>query len=321
MERFAYKDATTVADAVSMLKAEDSSILAGGTDLLNLLKKGALTNPPQKLVNIKNIPGLNFINEDAQGLTIGATTKLSDIAASSVVREKYSALAKAAEAVASPPLREMGTIAGNLCQEVQCWYFRRSFLTGTFFDCVKKGGSTCFAIKGDNRYHSIFGGRGGCVAVNSSDLAPVLIALNAKIKTSARVIEAERFFTGEGHKTTVLNDDEIVTEIRIPAPNSGTKQTFTKFALRPTIDFAVVNVATAIMIEDGKVSEARIVLNAVAAGPKRAIGVEDALKGKVISESVAETAAAALAMGTVPLADNKYKVQIAKTLVKRAILD
>jgi xanthine dehydrogenase YagS FAD-binding subunit len=320
MERFAYKNATTVADAVSILRTEKASILAGGTDILNLLKMGALTNPPKTLVNIKNISGLDSISEDAQGLNIGALTKLSDIAASSVVKEKYSALAKAAEAVASPPLREMGTIAGNICQEVQCWYFRRSFLTGTFFDCLKKGGLTCFAIKGDNSYHSIFGGTRGCVAVNASDIAPVLIALNAKIKTTARVIEADRFFTGEGHKTTALNDDEIVTEIQIPAPNSGTKQTFTKFAPRPTIDFAVVNVATAITIEGGKVSDARIVLNAVALAPRRATGAEDALKGKIISESVAETAAAAIVKGTVPLADNKYKVQIAQTLVKRAVL-
>lgn len=320
MERFAYKDAATVADAVSMLKGEGASVLAGGTDLVNLLKKSALTNPPKKLVNIKNIPGLNFIREDAQGLTIGAATKLSDIAASLIIREKYSALSKAAEAVASPPLREMGTIAGNLCQEVQCWYFRRPFLTGTFFDCARKGGRTCFAIAGDNRYHSIFGGARGCVAVNASDIAPVLIALNAKIKTTARVIEAERFFTG-AHKTTTLNDDEIITEVRIPAPNSGAKQTFTKFALRPTIDFAVVNVATLITIEDDKVADARIVLNAVAPAPRRATGVEEALKGKAIGESVAETAAAAIAKGAVPLAGNKYKVQIAKTLVKRAILN
>lgn len=320
MEKFTYKNATTVAEAVSMLKSEDVSILAGGTDILGLLKKGALTNPPQKLVNIKNIPGLDFIREDPQGLTIGATTRLSDIAASSVVREKYSALAKAAEAVASPPLREMGTIAGNICQEVQCWYFRRSFLTGTFFNCVKKGGSTCFAIKGDNRYHSIFGGAKGCVAVNSSDIAPVLIALNAKIKTTARVIEAEKFFIGE-RKTTDLNDNEIVTQIRIPSPNFGTKQNFIKFAQRPTIDFPVVNVATSITIEDGKVSDARIVLNAVAPVPIRATGVEDVLKGKVISESVAETAVAAIVNATAPLKDNKYKVQIVKALIKGAILD
>jgi xanthine dehydrogenase YagS FAD-binding subunit len=320
MKRFAYKNATTIADAVSILKKGNASVLSGGTDILNLLKMGALTNPPETLVNIKNIPSLDSISEDAEGLTIGALAKLSDIAASPAVKEKYSALAKAAEAVASPPLREMGTIAGNLCQEVQCWYFRRSFLTGTFFDCFKKGGRTCFAVKGDNRYHSIFGGTRGCVAVNASDIAPVLIALNAKIKTTVRVIEAERFFTGEGHKTTALNDDEIVTEIQIPAPNSGTRQTFTKFALRPTIDFAVVNVATAITIEDGKVSDARIVLNAVALAPRRATGAEEALKGQVISEAVAETAAAAIVKGTVPLAGNMYKVQIAKTLVKRAVL-
>lgn len=320
MERFAYENAVTVADAVNMLKVENVSVLAGGTDILNLMKKSALTNPPRKLVNIKNIPGLDFISEDVQGLTIGATTKLSNIAASSVVIKKYSALAKAAEAVASPPIREMGTIAGNICQEVQCWYYRRAFLTGTFFNCARKSGRTCFAIQGDNRYHSIYGGVRGCVAVNPSDIAPVLIALNAKIKTTARVIEAEKFFTGE-RKTTVLNHDEIVTEIRIPSPDSGTKQKFIKFAQRPTIDFPIVNAATSITMEGDKVSDARIVLNAVAPVPIRAIRVEDALKGKVISESVVETAVAAIANGTIPLKDNKYKVQIAKTLIKRAILE
>jgi len=319
MERFAYTDAATIADAVSMLKTKGASVLAGGTDILVLLKKGALLNPPKKLVNIKNIHGLNFISEDAQGLTIGAATKLSAIAASPVIRENYSSLAKAAQAVASPPLREMGTIAGNICQEVHCWYFRRSFITGSFFNCARKGGNGCFAIKGDNRYHSIFGGAKGCVAVNSSDIAPVLIALNAQIKTTERVLAPEMFFTGD-YKTTVLNNDEVVTEIRIPKPNSGTKQTFTKFALRPTIDFAVVNAATAITIENDKVIDTRIVLNAVAPVPKRLTEVEDALKGNVISGAAAEAAVALIAKNTAPLADNTYKVQIAKTLIKRAIL-
>ncbi|RFZ76378.1 hypothetical protein DS742_23970 [Lacrimispora amygdalina] len=146
------------------------------------------------------------------------------------------------------------------------------------------------------------------------------IALNVKIKTTAGVIEAEKFFTGE-RKTTALNHDEIVTEIQMPSPNSGTKQNFIKFAQRPTIDFPVVNVATSITIEGDKVSDVRIVLNAVAPVPKRAIGVEEALKGKIISESVVETAVAAIANCAVPLKDNKYKVQIAKTLIKRAILE
>lgn len=794
MKRFAYKNATTVAEAASILKAGKAAILAGGTDILNVLKAGAMSNPPEMLVHIGNIPGLESITNSSRGLKIGALVKLSDIAASTVVEEKYSALAKAAESVSSPPLRNMGTMGGNLCQEVQCWYFRRSFITGNWFNCLKKGGRACYAITGDNRYHSIFGGtrvngmtcskycpasvdipsymskirdgdlfgaakillnfnpfpaitgrvcphfceigcnRGdfdepisikcierfigdyilenvdkmvkspksetkksvaivgsgpaglsaayylrrlghsvtifermpiaggtlaltipnyrlpgevlqeeidfiralgveiktnmpigkeititnllkqgfaavfiavgaqegrklpipggdlegtlvcldflrnvklgktvklgqrvlvlgggsvafdcartalrlgakevhmaclesretmpadpseikegeeegivihpsraftriissngrvsavecqnvlwmrfdeegrlemetapasqnsipadtiifaigqvpdlsvisgteglritsrntiavdpdtlatgvqgifaggdvavtagsvikaiaygkraaesidrylggtgiqyeeedrqavkllrkfntsylkktsrvktpelavserlksidaevvssldlsavgaeanrcfncGCVAVNASDIAPVLIALNAKIKTTKRVIEAERFFTVEGNKTTVLYDDEIVTEIRVPAPKSGTKQTFTKFALRPTIDFAVVSVATAITTKAGKVSDARIVLGAVAPMPYRATDAEAILKGNAITEALAETAGATAVKNALPLSDNKYKAQIAKTLVKRAIL-
>ena len=316
MKRFAYKNAATIADAVSSLKAGNAAVLAGGTDILNLLKIGALTNPPETLVNIKNISGLDSINEDAQGLKIGAMAKLSDIAASEVVRGKYSALAKAAESVASPPLREMGTIAGNLCQEVQCWYFRRSFLTGTFFDCFRKGGRQCFAVTGDNRYHAILGGK-VCFAVCPSDTAIALTALYATIVTNKRSIPIGDFFEVLGN---VLNDDEIVTEIRVLTPEPGTKQAFIKFALRPTIDFAVVSVAVAITNKDGKVSDARIVLGAVAPVPYRATDAEETLKGKAISESLAETAAAAAVKDTAPLSNNKYKVQIARTLVKRALL-
>ena len=316
MKRFAYKNAITIAEAVSILKAGNAAILAGGTDILNLLKSGALTNPPETLVNIKNIPDLDSISEDAQGLKIGAMAKLSNIASSEVVKEKYSALAKAAEAVASPPLREMGTIAGNLCQEVQCWYFRRSFLTGNFFDCLRKGGRTCFAITGENRYHAILGGK-TCFAVCPSDTAIALAALDATIVTNQRSIPIGAFFEVLGN---VLNDDEIVTEIQVPTLKSGTKQTFIKFALRPTIDFAIVSVAVVIATEAGKVSDARIVLGAVAPVPYRATDAEDALKGKAIGESVAETVAAAAVKDAVPLSDNKYKVQIAKTLVKRAVL-
>jgi len=794
MKRFAYKSATTVTEAASILKAGKAAILAGGTDILNVLKAGALHDPPETLVDIANIPGLDSITDGAGGLKIGALVRLSDIATSTVVKEKYSALAKAAESVSSPALRNMGTLGGNLCQEVQCWYFRRSFITGNWFNCLKKGGRACYAITGDNTYHSIFGGarvngmtcskycpasvdipsymskirdgdlvgaaktllnfnpfptitgrvcphfcesgcnRGdfdepisikcverfigdyilenvdkmvespqvetkksvaivgsgpaglsaayylrrlghsvtifesmpvaggtlaltipdyrlpgevlreeidfvralgveiktntpvgkeitipdilkqgyaavfiavgaqegrklpisgadlegtlvcldflrdvklgktvklgqrvlvlgggsvafdcartalrlgakdvhmaclesretmpadpseikegeeegivihpshtftriissygrvsaveclnvlwmrfdeegrlemetvpnsehlipadtvifaigqipdlsvisgteglritsrstiavdpntlatgvpgifaggdvavtagsvikaiaygkkaaesidrylggtgiqyeeeerqgvellrkfntsylnktsrvdtpelpvserikgieaevvgglalsaveaeanrcfncGCVAVNASDIAPVLIALNAKIKTTKRVIEAERFFTVEGSKTTVLDDDEIVTEIQVPSPKPGTKQTFTKFALRPTIDFSVISVATAITTKAGKVSDARIVLGAAAPMPYRATDAEAVLKGNIITEALAETAGAAAVKDVCPLSNTKYKVQIAKTLVKRAIL-
>ena len=316
MKRFAYRNTTTIADAVSLLKAGDAAILAGGTDILNLLKIGALTNPPATLVNIKNIPGLDSISEDAHGLKIGAAARLSNIVSSEVVKSKYSVLAEAAESVASPPLREMGTIAGNLCQEVQCWYFRRSFLSGTFFDCLRKGGNQCYAVTGDNRYHAILGAK-QCFAVCPSDTAVALTALDATIVTSQRSIPIGDFFQVLGD---VLNKDEIVTEIRAPAPESGTKQVFIKFALRPAIDFAIVSVAAAITTRLGKISDARIVLGAVAPVPYRATGAEDALKGKAISESVAETAADAAVKDAVPLSNNKYKVQIARTLVKRAVL-
>lgn len=316
MKKFAYRNTTTVAEAASLLKAGNAAILAGGTDILNLLKMGALTNPPETLVNIKNISGLDSIREDVDGLKIGATVRLSDIASSEIVQSRYSALARAAGSVASPPLREMGTIAGNLCQEVQCWYFRRSFLTGTFFDCLRKGGSQCYAVTGDNRYHAILGAK-QCFAVCPSDTAVALVALDAAIKTNKRSIPIGGFFQMRGN---VLDEDEIVTEICVPTPKSGTKQVFIKFALRPTIDFAVVSVAAAITIELGKASDARIVLGAVAPIPYRAVGAEDILKGNAIGEPLAETAAAASVKDAIPLSNNKYKIQIARALVKRAIL-
>jgi xanthine dehydrogenase YagS FAD-binding subunit len=316
MKKFTYRNTTTIAEAVSLLKAGNAAILAGGTDILNLLKMGALTNPPGTLVNIKNISGLNSIRENSRGLKIGATARLSDIASSAAVQSRYPALARAAESVASPPIREMGTIAGNLCQEVQCWYFRRSFLTGTFFDCLRKGGKKCYAVEGDNRYHAILGGK-RCFAVCPSDTAIALTALDASIVTSKRSIPIGGFFEVTGN---LLDKDEMVTAIRIPKPKPGTQQIFIKFALRPAIDFALASVAAAITVKLGKVSDARIVLGAVAPIPYRALGAEDALKGKAIGEQAAEAAAAAALKDAVPLPGNIYKVQIARALVKRAIL-
>jgi len=316
MKRFAYKNTTTIDDAVSFLKAGNAKVLAGGIDMLNLLKAGALTSPPGTLVNIKNIPGLDSIKEDSQGVTLGALVKISDIAGSTAIRGKFSALAEAAGSVSSPPLREMSTLGGNLCQEVQCWYFRRSFLTGTFFNCFRKGGSQCFALTGENRYHAILGGK-RCFAVCPSDIAIALTALDATIVTNKRSIPIGDFFEIMGN---VLEKDEIITHIRIPRPKPGTKQVFSKFALRPAIDFAIVSVAAVITARAGKISDARIILGAVAPVPYRALAAEDVLRGKTISEALAETAAGAAVKDAVPLTHNKYKVQVTKTLVKRAIL-
>ena len=206
----------------------------------------------------------------------------------------------------------MGTIGGNLAQLHRCWYFRKP---ENRFNCIRKGGTTCYAMAGDNRYHSIFGAVNKCIAVHPSDVAPALIALNAKIVTTARTIEAENFFDVKIASNTVLAPGEIITEIQVPTPPAGAKSAFLKFAIRKSIDFPIVNCA--VMVGGGA---PRIALNAVAPKPYRAVKAEAAIAGKPINEANAEAAGAAAVADAKPLAATKYKVQIAKTLVKRALL-
>ncbi len=312
MKRFDHLNATSVAEAASALKSGKAVLIAGGTDLLGRLKDDILPTYPEMVVNLKTIPNLDYIKEEGGMLKIGAGTHLVDLAQSATVKNKYTALAQAAERAASPHIREMGTIGGNISQLHRCWYFRTP---DNRFECLRKGGKTCFAMAGDNRYHSIFGAVNGCIAVHPSDTAPALIALDAKIVTSKRTLAAQDFFDVKVPGNTVLDTDEIVTEIQIPAPAAGTKSAFLKFALRKAIDFPIVNCAA--VVSGGK---ARICLNAVAPKPYRATKAEEAIAGKAINEANAEAAGAAAVTGAVPLEANKYKVQIAKTLVKRTLL-
>lgn len=321
MKRFIHIQAETIDEAVSALRRYRgrASVIAGGTDLLGKMKDMILPHYPEAVINIKTIPGLGFIVEE-DGLTkIGALTRLQDIAAREAVKERYTALAGAAGKTASPHLREMGTLGGNICQDIRCWYYRAP---DNRFPCLRKGGGRCYAIQGDNRYHSIFGGsvEEGCYAVHPSDTAPALIALKARIKTSKRTIEAENFFQVGVAKTTVLDDDEIVMEIEIPAPHKNTRSFFTKFALRKSIDFPIVNCAASITLADGKVEDARVCLNAVYVKPYRAVKAENVLIGEVLDEKSAEAAGDAAVADARPLAHNGYMVQIARTLVKRTVL-
>lgn len=316
MKKFAFKNTESVANAASLLKSGNAAVLAGGMDILNLLKTETLSKSPELLVNIKNIPGLDTISEDTGVLKIGALTRISDIASSELIKAKYPALAEAAGSIAAPAIRNMATIAGNLCQEVQCWYFRRSFLTGNTFDCLRKGGKQCYAVSGDNRYHSIFKGN-GCFAVCPSDIAVVLTALNTTIITSKRSIPIGDFFEPLGN---ILDSDEIITSIKVPDTPPGTRQNFLKFTLRPALDFSIVSAAAIIATNDDTVTDSRIVLGAVAPIPYKAAYAEDSLKGKTIDESTAEKAAEEAVRDASPLSKNKYKIQIAKTLVKRAVL-
>ena len=321
MKKFAHFNATSVDEAVSILRryGGNAHLIAGGTDIVGKMKDQILPSYPEALVNLKTIPNMDAIREERGMLKMGAMAILEDIAHHAVVREKYTALAEAAGRCASPHLREMGTLAGNICQDIRCWYYRHP---ENRFACLRKRGSRCYALEGDNRYHSIFGGsvEEGCVAVHPSDTAPALIALDASIRTTKRTVKAENFFQVGVAKTTVLEEDEIVTEIQIPAPPKDARSAFLKFALRKSIDFPIVNCAVLVSNSKGKVERVRICLNAVYVTPYRATNAEQAMIGKVLNEANAEAAGNAAIEGAKPLKDNGYMVQIAKALVKRAIL-
>lgn len=307
-------NAETIEEAVSILNSGNSSVIAGGTDILGTMRFEILPEYPEVLVNLKSISGLDYIKEETGMLKIGALTRLEDIAKNDIIQNNYRALAQAAHRTASPHIREMGTIGGNICQLTRCWYFR---IPDNRFDCKRKGGRKCYAITGENRYHSIFGAVKGCMAVNPSDTAPALVALNARIKTNKRLIDSEKFWDFAVPGSTLLAEDEIVTEIQVPKPARGIKSSFIKFTIRSSIDFPIVNCAA--MIGKG---DARICLNAVHNRPYRALESEKLIRGKSIREKNADAAgAAAVAKAkALPGGRNKWKIQIARTMVKRAIL-
>jgi xanthine dehydrogenase YagS FAD-binding subunit len=321
MRKFVHVNARAVDEAVSILQryGGKASVIAGGTDLLGKMKDEILPIYPEVIINLKSIPGLDFIREEKGVLRIGALTRLEDIAIDPVVRSKYRALAEAAHGTASPHIREMGTIGGNICQDIRCWYYRNPH---NRFPCLRKGGGRCYAIEGDNRYHSIFESsvKGGCLAVHQSDTAPALIAMNAVVQTSKRSIAAEDFFEVGVTKTTVLEHDEIVTEIRVQAPPADTKSSFVKFASRKTIDFPIVNCAAMVTTSDSRVGSARICLNAVFVTPYRAVKAEESIRGQGIDKTTAKAAGDAAVSQAKPLRHNRYMVQIARTMVERVIL-
>jgi xanthine dehydrogenase YagS FAD-binding subunit len=214
----------------------------------------------------------------------------------------------------------MGTLGGNICQKPRCVYFRNELNN---FNCLRKNAQgTCFALVGVNTYHSIFGAVGGCIAVCPSDTAPALVALGASIVTTKKTWAAADFFVIKGEQINSLDADEIVTEIQVPALAAGTKSTYLKFAFRKAIDFPLVSAAVVITSAGGTVSKASIVLGGVYNSPKRATDAETSITGKAVSTATADAAGAgtATAANASALPANKYKAQIAKTLIKRALL-
>lgn len=323
MKPFVHITARSVDEAVSILNKYEggAKIIAGGTDLLGQIKNRIHTMTPDCLVDIKSIPDLEYIKEDEEGLKIGSLTKLRDIASQPIIKEKYSALAQAAYAVGSPHLRVMGTIGGNLCQDIRCWYYRAP---KNYFPCLRKKGTKskplCYAVAGDNRYHSILGAVYKCIAVNPGDTAPALIVLKAKIRTTKRVIAAREFFDARIERTTVLEFDEMVTGIEVPVPKIDSKSNFSKYSLRKVIDFPIVNCAVAIAGQGGIIREAEICFNGVYNIPYNAVRASEYLKGRVLNESIADEASNKAWEDARPLRNNQYMVQISKTLLKRALM-
>ena len=324
MSNFLHFNGESMTSACEMLKAGEGRIkpVAGGSDLITVLKAGILPTAPEALLNLKTIPGCNGIHEEEGSLHIGALVLLRDIAACRLLNEKYSALAEAADKVASPQIRNVGTLGGNLCQDTRCWYYRYpAKLGGGPLDCPRKSGKgACLAIRGDNRYHAIMNGR-RCFAVCPSDTAVALAAYDAKLHICGtegeRCIPASEFYHPLGNG---LAAGELVREVEIPSENSRFGQCFVKYAHRKSIDFALVSVAAVVAAEDGVFKKVRIAIGAVAPGPVRPLEAESFLEGKsVCSDTVREAAERALS-GATPLSMNGYKVDTAKALVKQAVL-
>ena len=322
MKPFTHVDVPSLEEAVCLLRHYEGKgrLIAGGTDLLGVLKDQILPEYPVALINLKTVPGMDFIEATEEGLTIGPLATLVDIASSPTVQGEYIALSQAAESVGSPEIRNMGTMGGNLCQDVRCWYYRYPHHMGKRMLCLRKGSGPCHAVKGDNRYHALLGAE-KCFAVCPSDTAVALSALQATLEIvgtkGVRSLALEQFFTPLGN---ALGPEEAVKEIRVPAPSPDCRQSFLKFTERKPIDFALASVASAFTVRDGACVEARLFLGGVAPMPWRAEAAERHIVGKILDEATASEAAHAAVEGAKPLSGNAYKIEIVKALVKEALL-
>ena len=316
---FTYVRADSERRASEETRAPGSHLLAGGTDLLGCLRDDVFG--AEKVVSLGALDPLRGLYETADGgLGIGALTTLAEIAASPLVEERFPSLAQAALAVASPQIRNQGTLGGNLCQRPRCWYFRGDF------DCARKGGDVCYAVDGENRYHAILGG-GPCHIVHPSDTAPALVALDATIHVSgprgAWKLPLAEFFqlpdenlTGEN----VLEPGDVVTRVTLPAAKGRWLSSYRKVRERSAWDFALTSVALALRLEADHVAEARVVLGGVAPIPWRSKAAERILEGRPLGKAAAREAAREAARGAQPMSENRYKVQLVEGVVEESLL-
>jgi xanthine dehydrogenase YagS FAD-binding subunit len=323
MPSFELFQPSDVAGALGLLDkyGNDAWKMAGGQDSLDWFKDR--NKRPAAVVDLGGIAALKGVRETADGVEIGALTTLAELSSNALIKERYGLLAVAAGRVASPQIRNQGTLGGNVCQDARCWYYRSGL------DCYRAGGNTCYADtpQGMNREHCLYGAA-RCVAVSPSDTAPALTALDAgfvvRSAKGERVVPAEKFFIGPAvdiRRMTSLEAGDLLTAIRIPKTFAGARFYFEKVADRNTWDFALVNIAAALIVADNLIKDIRVVCGGVEAVPHRLTGVEELARGSAKNEETANLAASVAARGAVPLNYNGFKIPLMENLVRRALRD
>jgi len=318
MNRFAWVNPGSVEEAVAALD-DKAEVKAGGIDLMDLLKERLIA--PERLVNLRAVPGLDRIEDRPDGLHLGPLVTLARIAEDPAVRRRYRAVAEAAGRAATPQIRNVATVGGNLLQRPRCWYFRSED-----FDCKKKGGARCFAQDGENAYHAIVG-NAVCAAVHPSAMGTALLALGGRLRIAgpqgAREAPLEGFFVTpeqDVRRENALGVQEIITGIVVPPPAAGASSAYLKQGEKESFDWPLAEVAVLLERDGDTCRRASIVLGAAAPVPHRARAAEAALAGKAINEATAREAARVALQGATPLAQNAYKVKIFEAIVRRTIL-
>lgn len=318
MKSFEYVQPATLAEAIEALKHPGSMPLAGGVDLLDRMKERIAA--PSRLVSLRRLPMFGEIDVASTGARIGARTTLAELAADASLAKSHRIVALAAQHAATPQLRAMATIGGNVAQRPRCWYFRSED-----FHCRKKGGTTCFAQTGENELHSIYNNK-TCASTHPSTIVTALIALGAKVEIAGakgqRQLELEKLFVApetDVKREIDLAPGELITAITIPP--STNKQAYTKQVAKQSFDWPIVDCAVALQMSGAKCDSAVIVLGAVAPTPLRATAAEQLLAGKSIDDNIAREAARAMAASASPLTGNAYKVPIVEAVLARTILN
>jgi len=319
LPKFSYVRPTSLAEALTHLSSDGARPHAGGSDLLGCMRDGVFE--AQKLVSLSALQELEGVRQaNDGGLRIGALTTVAEVARNPLVQERYAALAQAAAEVASPQLRNQGTIGGNLCQKPRCWYYRGEF------HCLRKGGNTCYALAGESQFHCILGGS-RCYIVHPSDTAPALVALQASVRIASRddsrVVALEDFFvppSTDVRRETVLEPNEIVTEILLPGPARGLRSSYRKVRDRGAWDFALAGVALALEFSGGRVTDGRVVLSGAAPVPWRSREAEQVIAGNALDAATCSAAARAAMADAQPLKRNGYKVPLFEGVIEEALL-